>query len=361
MWLHQPQRGQRLAANVVASARERGAAAILPSALRPMAFYDLVQGRWAAAYIGLSEAVTLAQEFDQLPERCLGLRALAWIEAAQGREQACRVHINEAIELANALEQPWSRMNAEGVVGLLELSLGRLDTAIVQLEPVHEWFSHSAVATPDFDEFFGPDLVEAYARSGRAAEARQALASLTSTPSVAQQSWFPALEARCHGLVADEGDFEPFFLAALRHHQEGEEVFAEARTRLCFGERLRRARRKGDARDQLRAALAAFEQLGATPWAQHTRRELRATSVTLRRRDPTAAEELTPQELQIAVKVAQGMTNREVAAALYLSPKTIEFHLGRVFRKLAIHSRAELIRRFATETVAPADFRPDGT
>jgi DNA-binding CsgD family transcriptional regulator len=98
---------------------------------------------------------------------------------------------------------------------------------------------------------------------------------------------------------------------------------------------------------QLRAALTLFDELAAEPWTERARAELRATGETMRRREPEERDELTPQELQIALQVAEGKTNKDVAAALFLSPKTIEFHLKRVYRKLGVRSRGELIRRFA--------------
>ena len=142
------------------------------------------------------------------------------------------------------------------------------------------------------------------------------------------------------------------FLNALVLHELSQSPFALARTQLSYGERLRRAGRRVDAREQLRAALDRFEQLGAASWAERARSELRASGETLRRRDSVEAEQLTPQELQIALQVAEGKTNKEVGAALFLSHKTIEFHLGRIYRKFDFHSRAELIRQFAT-TIEP--------
>jgi DNA-binding NarL/FixJ family response regulator len=99
------------------------------------------------------------------------------------------------------------------------------------------------------------------------------------------------------------------------------------------------------AREQLRAALETFDRIGARPWAERARTELGASGEHLRRRDPTTSEQLTPQELQIALLVADGLTNRDVGARLFLSVKTVEFHLTRIYRKLQIHSRSELVRR----------------
>ena len=116
---------------------------------------------------------------------------------------------------------------------------------------------------------------------------------------------------------------------------------------LAYGERLRRARRRTDARIQLRSALTAFERLGALPWAERAAVELRATGETVRSSDAARTDELTAQELEIARLVAGGATNREAATALFLSPKTIEAHLSRIYRKLRIRSRTELARRLA--------------
>jgi DNA-binding NarL/FixJ family response regulator len=115
-----------------------------------------------------------------------------------------------------------------------------------------------------------------------------------------------------------------------------------ARTELAYGEFLRRARRRVDARTHLRAALEIFEDLGAAPMAERARQELRASGETARRRDPSTASKLTPQELQVAALIRQGMSNREAAAQLFLSPRTIDFHLRNVFAKLGVTSRAEL-------------------
>jgi DNA-binding NarL/FixJ family response regulator len=121
---------------------------------------------------------------------------------------------------------------------------------------------------------------------------------------------------------------------------------------LLYGEALRRARRRAEAREHLRAAFTTFGQLGASPWAERARTELRASGETARQRDPSTLDQLTPQELQIVRFVGQGATNRDVAAQLFLSPRTIDYHLRQVFTKLGISSRAELIRLHVGERVA---------
>jgi len=125
-------------------------------------------------------------------------------------------------------------------------------------------------------------------------------------------------------------------------HEQTPDTFETARTRLAYGSRLRRERQRVRAREQLRAAIEIFDRLGALPWSETARAELAATGETARRRDQSAVTELTPQELQIALRIAGGQTTRETAAALFLSPKTIEYHLRNIYRKLGIGSRTEL-------------------
>jgi DNA-binding CsgD family transcriptional regulator len=305
----------------------------------------MFQGRWSAAYAACSEAALLARELGQRVQLCHCLWRLAWIEAARGEEQACRVHVRELRELSQALDMSWNGFRAGRAVALLDVSLARFDSAIAQLEPLANALE-ARTRWPDPDEFVAADLVEAHVRVGRRTDAAKALGSLERFGEPAPRPWLASLADRCRGLLAADSEFAPHFVDALTRHEEAENPFEEARTRLCFGERLRRAGQRKDAREHLRAALALFEQIGAAPWARRARSELRASGETLRRRDVDAAEQLTPRELQIALQVAEGKTNREVAAALFLSPKTVEFHLGRVYRKLGVRSRAELVRRF---------------
>jgi DNA-binding CsgD family transcriptional regulator len=152
--------------------------------------------------------------------------------------------------------------------------------------------------------------------------------------------------------MADDDAFEPVFERALGLHDGLDAPFERARTELCFGERLRRVRRRVEARERLRTALEVFERAGTAGWADRARQELAATGEHARRRDGGATDHLTPQELQIALLVSEGHTNREAGAKLFLSPKTIESHLGRIYRKLGVASRVELARHVLSEGVA---------
>jgi DNA-binding CsgD family transcriptional regulator len=149
---------------------------------------------------------------------------------------------------------------------------------------------------------------------------------------------------RCRGLLAPGEEASGHFEEALRLHEEDESSFDRARTELLFGELLRRDKQRTEARRHLRAALTTFEHFNAALWAERAGNELRATGETARRRDPSTLAQLTPQETQIATLVAEGGSNKEIAAQLFLSPRTVEYHLRKVFQKLGIASRAELIR-----------------
>ena len=195
-----------------------------------------------------------------------------------------------------------------------------------------------------------PDVVEAAVRANQLDEAADHLARF--------QEWVerfatPArlsLLARCQALTA-ESDAEQHFVRSIEL-AEAMSPFERARNELLYGEWLRRKRRRVDARPHLRTALELFQQLGLPPWEERARGELRASGETARRRDPSTRDQLTPQELQIAHLVAEGMTNREIGAQLYLSPRTIDYHLRKVFAKLQIASRTELGRMVLGEHVS---------
>ena len=184
--------------------------------------------------------------------------------------------------------------------------------------------------------------MEAAIRAGRQEEASQRLDMMRGWVAVAPTKARLALVARCEALLEDRDPDAAFEEATKR--APALSPLDRARTELLYGEWLRRQRRRTDARVHLRAALEAFRQLGALPWEQRAEAELRATGETVRKRDLSAAEQLTPQELQIAGLVTEGLTNKEIAAQLFLSPRTVDYHLRKVFTKLGIASRADLIR-----------------
>jgi DNA-binding CsgD family transcriptional regulator len=204
----------------------------------------------------------------------------------------------------------------------------------------------SAVERPESTPLSGlwsiPDLIEAAARSGRLDETVDRFDRYADwvehSPSAARLS----VLARCRALTG-EGDVREQFETALAPDATIS-PFLQARAELLYGEWLRRERQRREARRHLRRAADLFRQVGAPPWEDRAEAELRATGEKARRRDPSTLDQLTPQELQIAGLVAAGMTNREIAAQLYLSPRTIDYHLRKVFTKLGVTSRIELVR-----------------
>ena len=186
----------------------------------------------------------------------------------------------------------------------------------------------------------GADLVEAHARAGQPSLAQAALDALTPH---AHQAWARAALDRARGMAAADDAFDAPLEQSVSTFASLGVRLEEARSRLCHGERLRRSGRRVEARSQLRAALELFERMRCAPWVERTESELRTSGETLRARGLDApADVLTPQELQVAKLAAAGLSNKEVAARLFLSVKTIEAHLHRAYRKLDVGSRAEL-------------------
>jgi DNA-binding CsgD family transcriptional regulator len=267
---------------------------------------------------------------------------LALIAALQGRADECRAHATQALELATARGLGYQSALAEWALARLDLGLGRPAEALARLAGL-------AAAGPGEGHPFvkvvsAPELVEAAVRASQAATAEAALAEFQRFARGTASPWALALAARCRGMLAAGDAAERHFLEALRLHGESARPFDRARTELVFGEYLRRDGRRTLARAHLRSALDGFERLGAGAWAERARDELRASGETARKRSPSALDQLTPQELQITRLVAEGATNKEVATRLFLSPRTIDYHLRKVFSKLGISSRGELIR-----------------
>lgn len=237
------------------------------------------------------------------------------------------------------------------VLGLLELGLGRISAAVEQLERCD---AHAVAAGHGHPNVlrFEPDLVEALHAAGREQDARAAADRLGRDARLVDSPFGLAAAARCRGLLAGADEYESAFQLALTLHEGVASPFERARTELCYGERLRRARRRSDAQQQLTRAFAAFEQLGASPWAERAGRELAATGAAVRpRKDISASARLTPQELRVALIIAGGVTVREAATELFLSPKTVEAHLGRAYRKLGVRNRAQLVRTLIGQRV----------
>jgi DNA-binding CsgD family transcriptional regulator len=345
VWLEEYGQARDAFTALVHYARTHGAPTMLPHALVGLSELEFRTGDWVAARAAATEAVQLADETGQPVAHAFALLALARVAAPQGREQDCTAHVFEAVRLAPS--GAGAVLAYAGThLGALEFALGRSEATISHLEQVTERAAGHGLQDPGVVQW-APDLIEAYVRCGRTDDAETALAEFERRAQTTGRAWALATAARCRGLLAPAAKFEPAFLEARERHARSDTPFDRARTELCFGARLRRARRRSDARAPLREALAIFQRLGAEPWAARARSELLATGETVRSGEAARTDELTAQEAAVARLVADGATNREAAAALYVSVKTIETHLGRVYRKLQVRSRTELARLLA--------------
>lgn len=325
-------------------ARRSGAAGLLPNALWQAAWLDAETGRWSQALANACQALDLARATGQPYLACAALVTMAGVEAGQGRDEDCLLHAREAGKLAGELGLRPLQLLARRSQALLEFSRGRIQEALTCYEEVRRLAARWQILHPYYSPI--PDLIELYAQAGALNQAQELLAEfLAQVPGNANP--LPAARvARCRGILAGDS-FDTDFLEALALHERGGVAFQHARTHLAYGERLRRAQRRRDARIQLRAATEIFDHLDARPWADRARAELRASGQTIASAGHSG-EQLTPQELEIALLVTQGRTNAEVGQAVFLSTRTVEFHLSRAYRKLGVASRTGLTQRMAS-------------
>src|SRR6185437_7893444 len=340
-WLRQAHVGPALGDRALAAARRQSAVGVLPSVLIHVSIGHAASDRWPEALAGFHEAITLARETGQNTELAWALARLALLEARLGRAEQSRLHADAGLDLSRRLGLGLSEVWSIAALGELELSLGHAEPALARFQEQQAVLTAHGIRDVDLSP--APELLELCLRLGRTREAADAADEYSRAAMAKAQPWALARAARCRALTAPgdapDGDFE----TALSLHEQTPDVFETARTQLAYGSYLRRALKRIQAREQLRAAIGIFDALGAGPWSEMARHELAATGETARRRNPATLDELTPQELQIALRVAEGRTTRETAAALFLSPKTIEHHLHNIYRKLAISSRRELV------------------
>ncbi len=342
MWLEDYQMADQLLNRIITQARSTGALGVLPQGLAMASELAYRVGRWPQARAYAEESVALAEETNQAG--LYGLYFVARIDAVQGRTDDTQQMIKRAKAIAERHEARVMVPYFGHTLGLLALGAGDLDEAIRRLEgvrglPSSQQFQDQSIIPWAFD------LVEAYARAGRTAEAAELLEQVAVPDPLDDAdppaNWLVAMTWRCRGLLASRAEMAAAFQRAIEAHDRCEMPFERARTLLCLGERLRRSRQRGPARQHLRRALEIFEQLDAAAWAARARAELAATGETTTRGTGMVAL-LTPQELQVALVVGRGASNQEAAAALFLSQKTIEYHLSNIYRKANLHSRAEL-------------------
>lgn len=358
VWLEDFDAARPVLGTVLDMARRAGAPWILAVTLGVRAELDWWTGHWASAYADATEALHWGEELQQVGATGFALAALGRIDASRGDVAACRQRMDRALRETVPFGVDCMLVYVPAVLGLAALGAGDLDTATQHLDRAWSVAEEGGLGATNVVPF-GGDLVEAHIRAGHTDRAREALCWLEERAAANGLVFPTAAAARCRGLLADDPDLAArHFAEAGRLHQRSRMPFERGRTLLCEAETLRRLRRPAAARPLLREALAIFEGLGARPWAARGETELAATGARPAVRSTGGdvdLDVLTPQEFQIARTVAEGLNNAEAAAALFVSRKTVEAHLTRVYRKLEVRSRTELARRFA-----PIAANPDG-
>jgi DNA-binding CsgD family transcriptional regulator/tetratricopeptide (TPR) repeat protein len=322
----------RLTTRATSLARDAGALSVLPLALTYRAAVHVHAGEFAAAAELAAEADTITAATGSVPLMHASLMLAAWVgEPARAREL-----IDVSIQDATARGEGRAIGLTEYASAVLHNGLGHYSAAVGAAQRACGY---------DDQEIFGwalTELVEAGVRSGAGEEAAAALALLQERTRIAGTEWALGIEARSRALLSGGEDAESLYREAIHRRPRNRILVHGARAQQNYGEWLRREERRRDARAQLRAAYETFSRIGARAFAERAGRELAATGETVRRRTDETRDHLTAQEAQIARLAAAGRTNPEIGAELFISPRTVEYHLRKVFSKLDIASRREL-------------------
>jgi DNA-binding NarL/FixJ family response regulator len=299
---------------------------------------ELLAGNWDVAAELLESAHELAVETGQRPLETMTRCALALLYAQQGRAEEARAAAADGLAVSRPLGDGIGTSFGLCALGTLELSLGNAEAAARHLGELQRQTAASGIVDPGALRWLG-DLIEALAELGRVAEAEALTAAIEARGGELGRASAMAIAARGRALLAREPE------AALEAAERSVTLydslpFDRARALLLLGSLRRRARRRRVARDALEEARAEFARLGARVWLERAEAELRSIGG----RAP-APDGLTPSERRVAELVAEGQTNREVAAALFLSERTVESHLSNAYRKLGVRSRTELARK----------------
>jgi DNA-binding CsgD family transcriptional regulator len=331
----------------VAELRDRGAIAALLPALGTQLSVQVQEGRFADAEATLAEARALSEATGYRAYLGLHAQLELWALAQRGREADARPLAARLLRQFTERRNGYEVLRVHGALALLELGLGNYAAAL----------RHALEALPrqnvlGFAQF--SDVVEAGTRCGERETATAALEDFTPWALASGTDLALGLLARSRALLADDVHAEAEYRLAIDHLQRCRLVPQLARTHQVYGEWLRRQRRRRDARDQLRCAFEMFDDMGMMAFAGRARAELRATGERARPRSLGTPEVLTAQEAQIARLAAERLSNREIAGQLFISARTVEYHLHKVFRKLGVTSRAQLARTFSDHKQTPA-------
>lgn len=328
-----------VAGEQVAAARRDGRVGWLPQALFYRASAQVFAGWHREAAEAAAEGVAIARDTDQRQWTDRLGEPRAYLAALAGDEGGCRELTDGALH--GVADPGWEVPWVFWALALLDLGQGRAGAALDRLAPLaggRRRFHIPATRST-------PDLVEAAVRVGRPEVAAEPFAQYRRWARHCRQPWIDAVVLRCEALLGPDAEAGGRYERALDGYQRLHRPFERARTALLYGEWLRRNRRRADARGHLRAALEAFERLGAAPWADRARTELGATGTAVPAgQSPAdgALAALTPQEQQIVRLAARGLSNKDIAAQLFLSPRTVGYHLYKAYPKLGVLSRGEL-------------------
>jgi DNA-binding CsgD family transcriptional regulator len=322
-----------LTARQVELARRTGALSVLPIALDDRVHAELFCGR-------LAPAIALAAEADAVVEATgshVALRGAIALANWRGQESEAQALVEARRQAAVQHGEGLWLVATDWGNAVRYNGLGRYDEALAAAERSAE--DPRGLGTP---MWLLADLVEAAARAGKPERAAGPLERLTEIAEANGTDWALGFLLRSRALLSEGEAAERLYREAIEHLARTRIRVAHGRTLLVYGEWLRRENRRVDAREQLRAAHEMLSEIGMEVFAERARRELLATGETVRKRTVETIDDLTPQELQIAQRAADGQTNPEIGAQLFLSPRTVEWHLRKVFGKLGIRSRREL-------------------
>jgi DNA-binding CsgD family transcriptional regulator len=320
-----------IAARTVQLVRDAGALAQLPVILTVLGTVTLLSGDFAGAASTIAEGDSVAAVTGSRIAPHIAIRLLA----LQGREAEASALIAATIEQAGG--RSIAATNAHWAAALLYNGLGRYEEAAASAQQ-----ATSNTLEPWISMWALPELVEAAARAGEAELAGEALERLAETTQPSGTDWALGVEARCRALLRDGAAADDLYREAIDRLARTRLRPELARAQLLYGEWLRREGRRVDAREQLRTAHDLFVTIGMEAFAERARRELLATGERVRKRSLETREELTAQEEQIARLARDGLSNPEIGGQLFLSARTVEWHLRKVFTKLEISSRRQL-------------------
>jgi DNA-binding CsgD family transcriptional regulator len=332
LWEHEI--WDELATRGVRRAREAGALSVLPSVASYRAGVHVHAGEYVEASALLEEAHVVARATHTTRL----VQAKQIVAAYRGNEAEALALIEAGRQDATARGQAMALSMIECANALLYNGLGRYDEALApaQRACAQDELSLYAMALVE--------LIEAAARSERPGLAAAALERLSERTRASGTEWALGIEARSRALLTDGPSAEPLYKEAVERLARGRLAPHLARAQLVYGEWLRREKRRVDAREQLRAAHDVLARIGAEGFAERARRELQATGETARRRTADTRDDLTPQEARIARLARDGLSNPEIGAQLFISPRTVQYHLHKVYSKLNVSSRNQLGR-----------------